>query len=48
MGIGISAIQYDLEFGETQYDISIVLLYVIFISTLLLQILTVLRYEAQL
>jgi hypothetical protein len=21
MGIGISAIQYDLEFGETQYDV---------------------------
>ncbi|CAD8198998.1 unnamed protein product [Paramecium octaurelia] len=45
MGLGLSVMQYDLEFEEENEDISNCLLWIIFISTLVLLVLTVLRYQ---
>ncbi|CAD8211313.1 unnamed protein product [Paramecium pentaurelia] len=45
MGLGLSVMQYDLEFEEEDEDISSWLLWIIFISTLTLLVLTVLRYQ---
>lgn len=46
LGLGLSVIQSDLEFTESQDDVSSVLLWVIFLSTLILIVLTILRYVA--
>ena len=44
IGMVISQIEYDLEFEERDIETAIVLLYLIFISTLILAGLTFFRY----